>query len=170
MEAPTHKPLIDYFESLNANLKDFPEKSFFRQDLNEIMGAIRSGINFPAMAVESPDGDGEGSIEQNSVIGRMFAFTVYMNPEEENFQQQNEMLDLCERIGKKVLARMRYDARVPGHLLHNKFKVSTVKWIKVGPVFTDLLYGYRFTGMIEGSEPLTLDVEDWDDITAPCPS
>ena len=161
---PTHKPIIDYFENINLQLKDFPENSFFRMDLEEIMGAIRDGINFPAMAVESPDGDGENSVEQNSVIGRMFGFTVYMNPEPGNFQEQNAMLDLCERIGKKILARMRQDARIPDHLLYNKFKVSSTKWIKIGPLFTEKLYGYRFTGIIEGNEPLVVDPADWNDI------
>ena len=161
---PTHKPIIDYFENINLQLKDFPQNSFFRMDLEEIAGAIRSGINFPALAVESPDGDGQNSVEQNSVIGRMFAYTVYMNPEMGNFQEQNEMIDLCERIGKKILARMRYDARIEGHFLNNRFKVSSTKWIKVGPIFTERLYGYRFTGIIEGNEPLIIDAADWADI------
>ena len=161
---PTHKPIIDYFENINLQLKDFGENSFFRMDLEEIMGGLRHQISFPAMAVESPDGDGEHSVEQNSVIGRMFAFTVYMNPEQGNFQEQNTMLDLCERIGKKVISRMRYDARIEDHLLYNRFKVSSVKWIKVGPVFTEKLYGYRFTGIIEGSEALLVDPADWADI------
>lgn len=165
---PTHKPIIDYFENINLKLKDFGENSFFRMDLTEIQGKIRSGINFPALAVESPDGDAEKSIDQNSVISRMFAFTVYMNPEKENYNEQNEMVDLCEIIGKKILARMRYDARIPEHLLFNKFKVSSAKWIKVGPIFTEGLYGYRFTGIIEGNEPLKVDPEDWDDINSTC--
>ena len=82
--------------------------------------------------------------------------------------EQNEMLDQCERLGLKIIARMRYDARQPGHLLHNRFKVSSVKWMKVGPLFTEELYGYRFTVEIEGGESLKVQADDWADIDTVC--
>ncbi len=164
----THKPIIDYFEQLNNNLLDFPEKSFFRMDLEEIMGGFQSGINFPAMAMESPEGDGEGSAVNNSTVNRNFIFTVYQKPEKGNFAQQNEMLDQCERIGLKIIARMRHDARIPGHLLYNKFKVASVKWIKEGPVFNEGLYGYQFSGTIEGEESFKVSAADWSDLDLIC--
>lgn len=165
---PTHKPILDYFQSLNEKLVDFPEKSYFRMDLEEIMGSFRSRINFPAMAVESPDGDAEGSTVSNSVLGRLFAFTIYQNPEKGNFAEQNQMIDQCERIGLKIIARMRYDAFDPEHLLYNHFLVSSVKWTKVGPIFNEELFGYRFTGIISGSESLKVDPADWSDVDSVC--
>lgn len=164
----THKLIIDYLEQLNLNLKDFAENSFFRLDLREIEGAIRTGITMPCMAVESPEIDPSASTVNSSTIGRWFAFTVYMNPEVDNQQEQNEMLDLCERIGLKVLARMRHDARIPAHPLYNKFLISSCSGMKIGPVFTELLYGYRFMGMIQGSESLKIDAADWKDIDLTC--
>jgi len=168
MSAPTHKPIIDYFESLNKNLKDFPEKSFFRMDLEEITGSFRSGINFPAMVVESPEGDTEGSSIHSSKVNRTFYFSIYQKCRAGNFEQQNEILDECERIGLKIIARMRYDARIPNHFLHNKFQSETVKWVKEGPIFTEALYGFQFTGIIAGDESLKLDAADWDDIDLTC--
>ncbi len=163
-----HKQIIDYFENLNTNLKDFPEKSFFRMDLMEITGSFRTGINFPAMTVESPDLDGSESSVHNSVIGRMFAFTVYVSPQNGNFAQLNEQMDLAEKIAWKVIARMRHDARDPEHFLYNRFLVSSVRGHKVGPVFNELLHGYRMTGLITGSESLKVDAADWDDIDLTC--
>lgn len=168
MTSPTHKPIIDYFESLNAALKDFPEKSFFRMDLSEINGAFRTGIGFPALGIESPELDTEGSNINNSVVGRTFAFTVYVNPRQGNYERQNLDLDLAEKIGWKIIARMRHDARNPESLLYNKFDSSAVSAIKIGPVFTEMLYGYRFTGTIRGSESLKLDPADWGDIETTC--
>lgn len=165
---PTHANLVDYFKNLNAQLNDFPEESFFRQDLEEIFGAFRSGINFPCMALESAELDAPDSTEQNTVIGRMFAFVVYMNPKRGNFDQQKEYIDKCEKIGKKILARMRYDANIPGNLLYRKFKVNTIKAVKVGPVYTEQLHGYRFVGMISGNESLKVDPADWKDIDTVC--
>lgn len=165
---PTHSVIINYFRQLNLNLKDFAENSFYRMDLEEITGAFRKGSTFPAMMVESPEGDADGSSLQSSKVNRRFFFTIYMNPRRGDFQQQDEMLDECERIGLKIIARMRYDARIPTHLLYNKFKAETVKWVKEGPIFTEGLYGFQFSGIIEGDEPLKVDAADWDDIDLTC--
>ena len=165
---PTHAQLVAYFKNINKQLNDFPENSFFRQDLEEIFGAFRTGIQFPALALESAEIDTPDSTEQNTVIGRMFAFVVYMNPQHNNYDQQNEYLDQCERIAKKILARMRYDNNVKGNLLYRKFKVSTVKGVMVGPVYNEHLYGYRFAGMISGNESLKVDPSDWKDLDSIC--
>jgi len=165
---PTHGEIVKYFKNINAQLNDFPENSFFRQDLQELFGAFRSGIKFPCLALESPEIDAPDSTEQNTVIGRMFAFVVYMNPKIDHYDQQNEHLDLCEKIAKKILSRMRYDSNIPGHLIYRKFKVSSVKGVQVGPVYTEQLYGYRFVGMISGNEPLKVDPADWKDIDSVC--
>jgi len=164
----THKQIIDYLEQLNLNLNDFAADSFFRMDLTEIEGAIRTGITYPCMAVESPDIDFSGSTVNSSVIAKIFSFTVFMNPDSENTEEKDLMTDLCERIGLKILARMRHDARIPTHLLHNKFLIESCEGIKVGPVFTDLLHGYRFTGIIKGNESLKVNAADWADIDLTC--
>lgn len=168
MSKPTHSVIIEYFRQLNANLNDFGEKSFFRMDLTEIEGSFRTGISFPAMAVESPDLDGNDSSVNNSVIGRAFFFTVYMNPRKSDYAGQDAAVDLCERIGWKIIARMRHDATNPDHFPYNKFKVASVSAIKVGPLFTEHLYGYRFGGLISGGESLKVDPADWKDLDQIC--
>ena len=164
-----HDHLVDYFQTINANLKDFPEKSFFRMDLVEIQGAFRSGIKFPAMSVESPQLDLSDSNISNSVLGHDFAFTIWKNPRMGDFAGQNTDLGDCERIGLKVLSRLRYDARVPAALIYNSFKVSSVKAIKVGPLFNENIYGYRFTGTFINNNALIIDPSDWSDLDSPCP-
>lgn len=164
----THEPIIDYFKYCNEQLVDFSEDSFFRMDLSEITGSFRRGITFPALVVESPEGDMDNSSLSSSVIGRVFAFTVYDKHKKGDFQDQNQKLDNCEKIGLKIIARMRHDARNPDHLLYNRFKVNTVNFVKVGPVFSEHLYGYRFTGVIEAEESLLVKPEDWNDINQVC--
>ncbi len=165
----THKIVVDFFENINLQLKDFSENSFFRMDLDELFGAFRSGINFPAMSIESPEGDGSKSLPENSVIGRFFAFTIWQRPQKGNFDQQNIMLDECERIGLKIIARMRYESKKPDSILYNKFKASSVSWKQYGPLFNEKLYGYRFQGTFEGNESLKLNPDDWNDIATNCP-
>lgn len=137
-------------------------------DLAEITGAFRSGITFPAMVVESPEGDLNGSSIHNSVIQRTGAFTVYKKPTKGNFQQQNEYLDDCEKLGLKIVARMRLDNANPDHAMYQRFDIPGISWIKVGPIFNENLYGYRFTYPIKGSEPLTVNPADWQDLDSVC--
>ncbi len=164
----THQPYIDYFENLNAKSVYFAENSFFRMDLSEITGAFRKGITFPAMSVESPEGDAEGSTKNNSVLNRTGAFTIWEKPRTGNFQEQTEKIDDCEKIGLKIIARMRLDNANPASSLYGKFDAASVRWIKVGPIFNEGLYGYRFTFTIAGSESLKVDPNDWEDIESVC--
>ena len=164
----THQQIIAYFKTVNQNLNVFGDNSFFRMDLSEITGGFRTGITFPCLVAESPEGDGSESNLHSSVMGKLFAFTVYHKPQRGNYDDQNEKLGECEAIVLKILARMRHDARIPDHLLYNRLEISSVNYIKVGPIFTENLYGYRCTGMIKAEVPLKVDPADWDDVEEVC--
>lgn len=167
-DKPTHGFIVDYMQNLNSQLKDFPDNSFFRMDIDEIFDGFRAGINFPAMSIESPEGDTKGSQVSASVISRTFAFTILQNPEKTNYAEQNQMLDQCERIGLKILSRLRYDNTQMNNVLHQKVDLTGFSWVKVGPIFDEELYGYRFTVHLTGNESLKLDPDDWKDIDSIC--
>lgn len=162
----SHNSIIAYFKEIQENLIGLED--FFRMDLSEIKGAFRSDANFPCLVVESHESDLGKSKHNQSVNDRSFAFTVYFNPESGNYEEQNQMLDLSEAYGYKIIARMRHDASIKGHILFNRFKVSEVKNHKVGPVFNERLYGYRFTGEITAAQPLIVSPDDWVDIDVVC--
>jgi hypothetical protein len=162
----SHAVIINYFEDLQKKLNGLND--FFRMDLAEIKSAFRSAASFPCLVVESHESDFGKSKTNQSVNDRTFAFTIYYKPENGNFDEQNEMLDLSEAMGLKIIARMRHDTAIRTHFLFNKFKVETIKNHKVGPVFNERLYGYRFTGEFTAGEPLKVSPEDWSDIDAVC--
>lgn len=164
--AVNHQTLVDYFSNIADTLNDI--NGFFRMDLTEIQGAFRSTVEFPCLVIESHDGDFGNSNVMQSVNNRTFAFTVYTNPEYQDYDDQNLKLASAEDIGIKILARMRHDATVKNHILHNKFKVETVTYAKVGPIFNEQLYGYRFIGGIQLTEPLTVNPADWSDNPTIC--
>lgn len=166
MEPINHTQLLDYFKSLQENLKGL--EGFYRMDLTEIRAAFRSGVPFPAMVLESHEGSFDQSIQNNSINTIFFAFTIYDNPEKENYNQQNEMLTNAEALGLKIIARMRYDAAQPAHFLFTNFDVSTVKYNKVGPIFSEKLYGFRFTGEIVNNHSLKINPTDWLDSPTSC--
>jgi len=161
-----HQVLVEYFGSLADGHKGI--SGFFRMDLTEIMGSFRKGFGFPCMVLESHDGDlGESSRTATS-NNRGFAFTIYENPKKDNPDDQNAKLSSCEVIGLQVIARMKHDEAQEGHFLNGKFKVASVKYAKVGPIFSEKLYGYRFEGEISGSEPLFFDPTLWSDNPVKC--
>lgn len=161
-----HLILVNYFSQLATNLKDI--KSFFRMDLTEIQGAFRSTATFPCMVTESHEGDFGSSNPMSSINNITFAFTIYTKPLKADYQDQNTQLATAEEIGLKILARMRHDAATPGHILYNKFLIENVTYAKVGPIFTEQLYGYRFMGTIKGTEPLIVNPADWNDSPTIC--
>ena len=162
-----HLILVEYFESLATNHKNI--KGFFRMDLSEIMGSFRSGVDFPCLVLESHDGDLGDSNRISTSNNRGFAFTIYDNPDRDNYDEQNEKLSNCEVLGLQVISRMKHDESIPDHFLNNKFQVSTVKYSKVGPIFMEKLYGYRFEGEISGREPMVFDPSLWSDNPDTCP-
>lgn len=166
MATITHKILVDYFKSIATNLNGIED--FHRMNLSEIQGSFRSSADFPCLAVESHDGDfGDSNIMQ-SVNSRGFAFTVFTNPERGDYEDQDTKLTESENYGKKIIARMRHDASVKGHFLNGSFKAATVKYSKVGPLYQEELYGFRFVGEITSTDPLIVDPADWEDITEIC--
>lgn len=166
MATITHSIIVNYFSDLQKKLNGLED--FFRMDLTEIQGAFRSDADFPCLVVESHQSDLGKSQINHSVNDRSFAFTVFLNPEIGNYSEQNEMLDISEELGFKIIARMRYDATKPDHFLFNRFKVSSVQNQKVGPLFNEHLYGYRFTGEITAAQSLIVNTEDWTDIDEVC--
>lgn len=166
MKQITHQDIVNYMRSLADNHLDI--KDFFRMDVTEIQGAFRAGIDFPCLALESLEGDFSGSSTGNSIDNQSFAFTMLTAPVIGDFKEQNIMLDQSQIIGKELIARMRHDARVKGHLLHKAFYVSGVNYHKVGPLFLEHLYGYRFVVELRYKTELIVDVGVWKDLDSVC--
>lgn len=164
----THNNLLDYFKNLvtlNADLK-----SFYRLDITEIQGAMRNGIEYPALAIESHEIAFTGSTANNSLKDVSFAFTILHKPEQQSFDQENNALNLCEEIGTEILKRLRYDAVTPNSPLYQAFELSTITGHKVGPIYVDQLFGYRFEIPLKPKKiDMKITPDKWSDIDQPCP-
>ncbi|EKF56248.1 hypothetical protein I215_01958 [Galbibacter marinus] len=164
----THKQIVDYMKGLHDN--NTSTKSFYRFNISEIQGSIRSNIDYPCIALESPEGDFSGSRSNNSLDNKLFAFSILDKPVQGDYSDEDIKLDNCERIGKKFLSRMRYDSRIQNSLVFNLFHLSDTQYHKVGPIFTDRLYGYRFEIKLSNSKiDMLIDPEDWTDLDSRCP-
>lgn len=164
----SHKHIFDYIaKSVDAST-DIATEDFFRVDLTEIQGAMRTGIASPCLLLESHEGNFENSKTNNSVETKTFAFLILKNPTQGNFNEQNQYLDDAEIIGKKFLARMRYHSTQPDHILYNMFDLSLCNYHKVGPLFLGW-YGYRFQVTLKPKKiSLKVDPADFTDIESAC--
>lgn len=164
----THKVITDYMQDLEN--KNTSTKSFFRFNIMEIQGAIRGNIIYPAMAMESPEGNFSDSSVNNSLDKKIFAFSILDKPEKGNFDDENDKLDQCEIIGKQFLSRMRYDSFLPSSPIYNCFNLSDVEYHKVGPIYTDRLFGYRFEIHLDDKKTnMQINPSEWTDLDSPCP-
>lgn len=158
-----------YFKNLSEHHKNI--KGFFRGNLSEIQGSFREGIQQPAMMLESYENDFDSN--HTSVIKESsFAFTIYVSPELETsilntFDQEDLSLSIAEQIGDEVILRMRKDSLTKGSGIYGMFDPESVKSHKVGPIFTENLFGYRFTGFLKGNIPNKVDTNTWSDLPDP---
>lgn len=164
----SHATIVNYIkESVEASA-DIDASNFFRVDLTEIQGAMRTGISSPCLLLESHEGNFENSKPNNSIESKTFAFSILKNPTQGNFDEQNQFLDDCEIIGKKFLARMRYHSTDNSSVLYNMFDLSLCNYHKVGPIFLSW-YGYRFEVTLKPKKvDLKVNSEDFSDIQSAC--
>lgn len=121
------------------------------------------------MAMESHEGNFEGSSSHNSIESKSFAFSIMSKTQAGDYDGQNSVLDQAEIIGKQVLARIRLDATDPTHILYKLFDIARVSFHKIGPIYVDQLYGYRFEIPLKPNKVLAkVSPDDWTDIDEVC--
>jgi len=64
---------------------------------------------------------------------------------------------------------MRYDSTQSGNILYRLFDIAQVSLHKIGPVYTDGLYGYRFEIALKPDKAnFKVNPADWEDIESVC--
>ena len=160
--------IIQYFDNLVTQSTQIQD--FFRFDITEIQGALRAGIQFPCLALEAPQGSFQGSSPANSVVTQTLAFTIYIKPENDSQNAQNDALVSSQAWGLSVVKRLRYDSADSSSPWYNIIDLASIDFFKVGPIFSDRLFGYRFEIELK-PQKIDMKVEPafWSDVSDPCP-
>ena len=163
----SHNDIVAYMSNLttqNLNTNDF-----FRMNIAEIQGAINSKIQYPCLALESHEGNFDGSSPNNTLEQKTFAFSILDKPAKRTFDAENTSLDLAETIGQQFLARMRYDNADATSQLYQAFNINRVSYHKVGPIYADGLFGYRFEIPLNPTKSNLKPIADnWSDLNTIC--
>ena len=153
----------NYFEGLATQLRDVAHTAaapkFCRFNIEEVLAGLAHGIDpaTPCLLLEAFEG--RLSEEGDNVMDNQdAAFLILRQCELEDFASQNAIIDESKRIGLKVIARLRHDARAGEGLQH--FDRNSVGYEKVGPVFGNC-FGYRFTFSFYNPLSLRYNAADW---------
>ena len=162
---------INYFEDLAA--KHVEIKGAFRWNLNEISAAMRTGTQLPVMLVDAPETRTYGN-RTKTVHHNVLAFTILGKPNTitgdlDAYEAQNETLDYCHKICFDVEARILDDAEKPQlngvkNWLYGMADKNSFHFFKVGPIFSDGLYGYRCELTLKNQVPTCPDSTKWSDL------
>ncbi|AHM62319.1 hypothetical protein D770_20350 [Flammeovirgaceae bacterium 311] len=117
-----------------------PDIKFFHEleEKEVVEGKLRKKVKYPAMMVEYPDlgfADNKGNTDKLSLTG----FAILENVPEGNDVRKREVLARTEGIMLDVISYLREERKKARfHVDTNEFKAN-----KVGPEFSDNLYGWR---------------------------
>lgn len=102
---------------------------------------------------------------QRTQASRTIHFAVLQYAKKGDYVQNSMALAECENAGLGVLSRIWYDSKKNiCEWLYNRFDQNTVKFNEI-PLKSHLgLVGMEFIFELSAAQPLTIDVNDWEDI------
>lgn len=155
----SHATILAYHKMIAKAHKQI--NSFYRFNFNEIANAFRSGVNYPALLLESHDSDIKPNQNQTANFNeRTISFMILEYAAWDDYDKQEEVLDRLERIGLDIGSLLNRDRKDKTHWIYNKFD-GNIKMDKVGPVFENL-YGWNIIYSIKNHENMCFEPDKWE--------
>jgi hypothetical protein len=163
--------IVNYLENLAEKHIDI--KNSYRWNVSEVSGALRSGIELPVMLIDAVEtqtkGDNTKTIHVNTT-----AFTILGKPNTrtgnlDEYEAQNEVLDFCQQICFDLESRILEDATLSKandgskNWLYGLVDKNSFHHFKIGPIFSDGLYGYRCEVSLKNLVSTCVDNNKWND-------
>lgn len=164
--------ILKYLENLAENHVDI--KGHYRWNVSEVSGKLRKGIELPVKLIDSVETQTSGD-NTKTLHNNMTAFTILGKPNTktgnlDEYEAQNEVLDFCQQICFDVETRILYDAEQVEdsdgnkNWLYGLVDKKSFHHFKVGPIFSDGLYGYRCEVTLKNQVCTIPDSTKWDDL------
>lgn len=168
------KLIVSYLE--NLGILHTEVNKTFRWNSNEINNALPSGVALPLMLVDAPTKSESKAGKASATFNRhTCAFTILGKPGMSTAQftayiRQNEVIASCEAICDEIQNRIEADNLVykfsngDRNWLYGLLVEASFEGFKVGPVFSDRLYGYRVEFALRSKRCKKVDPEKWEDL------
>jgi hypothetical protein len=140
----------------------------FRWNRLELAGALRRASNNTIMLIDAvevtPVSSGKSAHSNNcafTILGKKDVKTDKID----SYAEQNEVLEHCLLIAFEVAARLILEANNPSEKwLYGNIEKGSFTYNKVGPLFSNNLFGYRCEFSIKSMEKYQVDESKWTDL------
>ncbi|PIF32984.1 hypothetical protein CLU81_3554 [Flavobacterium sp. 9] len=156
----THKPIVEFHKEITISNKVL--QGFYRFNWNEINGSFRSGVQTPALLLESHSAALNTNANNTTTFnGRSISFLLLdFTGKADNYDRQEEVLDLLENVAIDICSYLKKLNGDRNSWLFGKFDPNTFNYEKVGPIF-DNMYGWNVMYLLKNHEDLTYDPDKW---------
>jgi hypothetical protein len=158
----THSAYVHYFEQIAMEHVDIAhsstEKHFSRLNINEMIQALNTDINYPCLLLESLEGGLEAVSDDQINDVKTCGFMVVDLADLGDYADQDEVLDKMFVLAMEIVSRMRDDRKM--HSWLRRLNLDRVKYFKVGPLF-DRAFGYLVEFEIKTQINLTYNPAKW---------
>lgn len=161
------------FQQITDFLTDLGNKhvdvnSVYRWNRTELAGAMRKVAQKSIMLIDAVEVN-TNSPSGNNVHLNQCAFTILGKDGVstaliDSYANQNEVLEHTQKIAFEVAARIQREAHNADiSWLYSNLEKGSFNFFKVGPIFTENLFGYRCEFTIKTLEVYKLDTTKWTD-------
>ncbi len=160
MRKITHKPIVEFHKEIANKHKEI--NGFYRFNWNEINGLFRSGVQTPALLLESHSSElNTNSNNTTTFNGRSISFMLLdFAGKADSYDKQEEVLDKLENIGLDIASYLKKLNGDRESWLFGNFVTDSFKMEKVGPIF-DNMYGWNIMYLLKNHEDLTFKPDNW---------
>jgi hypothetical protein len=164
--------IVNYLEQLAANHTEI--NGSYRWNSSEFSGSLRKGVALPVMLIDAVETQTSGD-HKKTIHSNMTAFTILGKPNiktgnMDTYAAQNEVLDFCQQLCFDIETRIIHDAEQVSdaegnqNWLYGMVNKNSFHHFKIGPIFTDGLYGYRCELTLKNQECTLPDASKWEDL------
>ena len=133
---------LQYFRNIAALHPSI--KGFYTMDINEVLGDLRQGMQYPALVLNSVNGslsENLSSENTQNLVKAGFMVIDHMDSVDD-FKREMQILGDTFEWSMEILSKLKKDASCGSFI--KKFDVNSIKFEMLGPVF-DNDFGFMFT-------------------------
>ena len=133
---------IQYFRSVASLHPSI--KGFYTMDINEVLGDLRQGMQYPALVLNSVNGflSENVSADNTHALVKSGFMVIDHSDSVDDFAREMQILGDTFEYSMQILSKLKKDSFCG--TFSRKFDVSSIKFEMLGPVF-DNDYGFMFT-------------------------
>lgn len=157
----THSKIVQFHKEIaNAHVGI---NGFYRFDITELTGKLRSGIQTPVLMLESHSSDlAENSNKTVTFANRRISFLLLaFAGKVDNYDKKEEVLDSLENIALDITSYLKKCHNDRTSWLYGMIDMQTVQIEKVGPLM-DNMYGWNVLYTLKNHEPMCYDETKWE--------